>query len=92
MTSFDYSIVKQNSLQFLESPHGPPLNTLTPDEARAVLSGLQFIQVEKLPAVIDDHAIPNGGNDKLIIKILDLWVVKINIFLLECIFPEVNES
>jgi hypothetical protein len=48
MTSFDYSIVEQNTLQFLESLQGPPLNTLTPDESSAVLSGLQTIQIEKL--------------------------------------------
>jgi hypothetical protein len=60
MTGFDYSIVEQNSPLFLESLQGPPLNTLTPDEARAVLSGLQSIQIEKHPAVIDDHAITNG--------------------------------
>ena len=53
MTSFDYSIVEQNTRQFLESLQGPPLYTLTPDEARGVLSGLQSIQVEKLPAVIE---------------------------------------
>ncbi len=70
MTSFDYSIVEQNTRQFLESLQGPPLYTLTPDEARGVLSGLQSIQVEKLPAVIDDHAIPNGHNGKLNIKIV----------------------
>jgi acetyl esterase len=70
MNNFDYSIVEQKTRQFLESVHGPPLYTLTPEEARAVLSGLQSMQVEKLPAVIADHAIPNGRNGKLIIKIV----------------------
>ena len=41
MSKFDYSTVEQNTQKFLESLQGPPLYTLTPSDARAVLSSLQ---------------------------------------------------
>ena len=65
MSKFDYSTVEQNTLKFLESLQGPPLYTLTPNDARTVLSGLQSKSVQKLPAEIEDHIIPNGPNGEL---------------------------
>jgi acetyl esterase len=70
MSKFDYSRVEQNTQKFLESLQGPPLYTLTPGDARAVLSGLQSKSVQKLPTEIDDHIIPNGPNGELQIKIV----------------------
>ena len=70
MSKFDYSTVEQNTLKFLESLQGPPLYTLTPNDARAVLFGLQSKSVQKLPAEIEDHNIPNGPNGELQIKIV----------------------
>ena len=70
MSKFDYSTVEQNTLKFLESLQGPPLYTLTPNDARAVLSDLQSKSVQKLPAEIDGHIIPNGPNGELQIKIV----------------------
>ncbi len=70
MNKLDYSTVEQETKKFLESLQGPPLYTLTPNEARAVLSGLQSKDVQKLPAEIDDHAIPGGPNGDIKIKIV----------------------
>lgn len=70
MSNFDYSTVEQKTLRFLESLQGPPLYTLTPNDARAVLSGLQSKSVQKLPAEIDDHTIPNGHKGEIYIKIV----------------------
>jgi len=70
MSNFDYSTVEQKTLKFLESLQGPPLYTLTPNDARAVLSGLQSKSVQKLPAEIDDHTIPNGPKGEIYIKIV----------------------
>ncbi|MGN6630058.1 MAG: alpha/beta hydrolase [Candidatus Nitrosocosmicus sp.] len=69
----NYSTVEHKTKKFLESlqqNNGPPLYTLTPDGARAVLSSLQSMQVEKLSAEIEEKDIPIGPNGKISIKIL----------------------
>ncbi|MGN6622869.1 MAG: alpha/beta hydrolase [Candidatus Nitrosocosmicus sp.] len=69
----NYSTVEHKTKKFLESLQqndGPPLYTLTPDDARAVLSSLQSMQVEKLSAEIEEKDIPIGPNGKISIKIL----------------------
>jgi acetyl esterase len=58
MNKLDYATVEPATKKFLESLQGPPLYTLTPNEARMVLSGLQSQDVQKLPTEIDDHTIP----------------------------------
>jgi acetyl esterase len=71
--AFDYSTVEQKTRGFLESLQksgGPPLYTLTPNDARAVLSGLQSGPIQKPPAEIDSHTIQGGPNGKLSIKIV----------------------
>jgi len=71
MNRLDYSTVEQDTQKFLESLQGPPLYTLTPKDARAVLSGLQSKEeVQMLPAEIDDHAIPGGPNGDIKVKIV----------------------
>jgi acetyl esterase len=59
--------VEQHTRAFLESLQqnpGPPLYTLSPEQARAVLSGLQAsIPVKKLPADIEDRTVPGGPDD-----------------------------
>ncbi len=47
-------------LERVNSAGGKPLYELTPQEARAVLTGLQAVEVEKAPARIEDHNIPGG--------------------------------
>jgi acetyl esterase len=50
-------------LESLQQNPGPPLYTLSPEHARAVLSGLQAsIPVKKLPADIENRTIPGGTN------------------------------
>lgn len=69
----NYSTVEHKTKKFLESLQqndGPPLYTLTPDDARAVLSSLQSMPVEKLSAEIEEKDIPIGPNGKISIKIL----------------------
>ncbi|MGA9942496.1 MAG: alpha/beta hydrolase, partial [Nitrososphaeraceae archaeon] len=50
-------------LKSLQQNPGPPIYTLLPDQARAVLSGLQASgTVQKLPAEIENRTIPGGPN------------------------------
>ena len=60
-----YIELEQNARAFLESLQqqgGPPIYTLSPDKARAVLSGLQASSpVQKLPADIENRTIPGGS-------------------------------
>jgi acetyl esterase/lipase len=50
-------------LESLQQNPGPPLYTLSPEQARAVLSGLQAsIPVKKLPTDIENRTIPGGPN------------------------------
>lgn len=49
----------------LQKQGGPPIYTLSPDQARGVLSGLQASSpVQKLPADVDNRTIPGGSNSK----------------------------
>jgi acetyl esterase len=49
----------------LRQKGGPPIYTLSPSDARAVLSGLQAsIPVKKLPADIENRNVPNGPDGK----------------------------
>ena len=69
----NYSTVEHKTkkfLEFLQQNDGPPLYTLTPNDARAVLSSLQSMPVEKLSAEIEEKDIPIGPNGKISIKIL----------------------
>src|SRR6188508_1148579 len=67
MNTSSFKGVEQHTRAFLESLQqnpGPPLYTLSPEQARAVLSGLQAsIPVKKLPADIEDRTIPGGPDD-----------------------------
>ena len=57
-------------LEKLQQSGGPPLYTLTPSEARNVLSGLQAGPIEKLPAEIENKTIPGGPNGEISIQIV----------------------
>jgi len=68
-----YTTVEQKTqkfLEFLQQNSGAPLYTLTPEEARDVLSSLQSTSVQKLPADIEHQSIPNGPNGEISIKII----------------------
>jgi acetyl esterase len=62
------SELEQNTRAFLDNLQqmgGPPIYTLSPYDARAVLSGLQAsIPVKKLPADIENRTIPGGPGGK----------------------------
>ncbi|HEY9386481.1 MAG TPA: alpha/beta hydrolase [Nitrososphaeraceae archaeon] len=66
MNPSNFTGVEQKTRAFLESLQqkpGPPLYTLSPEKARAVLSGLQAsTPVKKLPADIENRTIPGGPN------------------------------
>ena len=68
MSADNYDGVEQNTQSFLKSLQqnpGPPIYTLLPDQARAVLSGLQTSgTVQKLPAEIENRTISGGPNAK----------------------------
>jgi len=64
MDTNNYPTVENKTKLFLEKLQqsgGPPLYTLTPTEARNVLSGLQAGPIEKLPAEIENQTIPGGS-------------------------------
>ena len=67
MNTSSFKGVEQRTRTFLESLQqnpGPPLYTLSPEQARAVLSGLQAsIPVKKLPADIEDRTVPGGPDN-----------------------------
>jgi acetyl esterase len=64
--TYNYTGLEQNTQAFLDNLQqqgGPPIYTLSPDKARAVLSGLQAsYPVQKLPADIENRTIPGGPN------------------------------
>jgi acetyl esterase len=63
-----YSELERNTRAFLDNLQqkgGPPIYTLSPSDARAVLSGLQAsIPVKKLPADIENRNIPSSPDGK----------------------------
>src|SRR5687768_6486941 len=73
MDTNKYPTVENKTKLFLEKLQqigGPPLYTLTPTEARNVLSGLQAGPIEKLPAEIENKTIPGGPNGEISIQIV----------------------
>ncbi|MGH9982084.1 MAG: alpha/beta hydrolase fold domain-containing protein, partial [Nitrososphaeraceae archaeon] len=73
MDTNNYPTVENKTKLFLEKLQqsgGPPLYTLTPTEARNVLSGLQADPIEKLPAEIENKTIPGGPNGEISIQIV----------------------
>lgn len=66
--TFNHTGLEQNTQAFLnnlQQKGGPPIYTLSPDKARAVLSGLQDSHpVQKLSADIENRTIPGGPNAK----------------------------
>ena len=73
MDTNNYPTVENKTKLFLEKLQqsgGPPLYTLTPTEARNILSGLQAGQIEKLPAEIENKTIPGGPNGDISIQIV----------------------
>ena len=66
MNPSNFTGVEKKTRVFLESlrqASGPPLYKLSPEQARAVLSGLQAsIPVKKLPADIESRTILGGPN------------------------------
>jgi acetyl esterase len=71
--TYSYTGVEQNTRAFLESLQqnpGPPLYTLSPGQARDVLSGLQAGPVTKLPAEIENRTISGGPTGEISIQII----------------------
>jgi acetyl esterase len=70
MTKRLYSELEQHARVFLndlQEKGGPPIYTLSPDKARAVLSGLQAsIPIQKLPADVQNRTISGGPNSEKI--------------------------
>jgi acetyl esterase len=66
--TFNHTGLEKNTkaiLDGLQQKGGPPIYTLSPEKARAVLSELQAsIPVKKLPAIIENRTIPGGPGDK----------------------------
>ena len=64
--TYNYTGLEQNARAFLDNLQqkgGPPIYTLSPDKARAVLSGLQAsYPVQKLSTDIENRTIPGGPN------------------------------
>ena len=68
MSNILYSELEQDAralLNNLQQQGGPPIYTLSPDNARGVLSGLQADSpIQKLPADVENRTIPGGSNSK----------------------------
>jgi acetyl esterase len=66
--TFNHTGLEKNTKAFLDSLQqkgGPPIYTLTPEKARAILSELQAsVPVKKLPAIIENRTIPGGPGGK----------------------------
>lgn len=62
--------VTQKFIDGLAAAGGPPLYTMSPDAARAVLAGAQSIPVTKLPAAIEDTTFPVGPTGTVRIRIV----------------------
>jgi acetyl esterase len=73
-TPYDYTGVEHKTRTFLETLQkqgGPPIYTLSPKDARAVLSNLQASNpVAMLPADIESRTIPGGPNGQMSIHII----------------------
>ena len=57
-------------LHTLEAQGGPPLYTLSPNDARAVLVKVQNIPVKKLPAEMEDRTISGGPTGEVALRIV----------------------
>ena len=72
-SKYDYRGVEQNTRAFLESLQlnpGQPIYKLPPEQARAVLSGLQAGNVKKLPAELESRNIPGGPTGDISVQIV----------------------
>jgi acetyl esterase len=72
-SKYDYKGVEQNTRAFLESLQlnpGQPIYKLPPEQARAVLSGLQAGNIKKLPAEIESRNIPGGPTGDISVQIV----------------------
>ncbi len=70
----NYSGLEQHTKSFLldmKAKNNPPINSLPPSEARAVLSGLQYSYPADMPeAVVHNQTIPVGPNNETMIQIV----------------------
>ena len=66
--TFNHTALEKHTKVFLDDLQqkgGPPIFTLSPEKARAVLSGLQAsVPVKMLPAEIENRTIPGGPGGK----------------------------
>jgi acetyl esterase len=60
----------QNFVDALTAAGGPPIYTLSPDDARDVLAGAQAQPVAKLPASIEDTTFPVGPTGSVRIRVV----------------------
>lgn len=60
----------QKFIDALTEKKGPPLYTLSPKEARAVLDNVQKVDVEKMPADIEERKIPMGTKGEVSVHIV----------------------
>ena len=73
MVTYSYTGVEQNTRAFLESLQknpGPSIYTLSPAQARDVLSGLQAGPITKLPADKENRTISGGPTGEISIQII----------------------
>ena len=82
-----YSELEQNARVFLNNSQqkgGPPIYTMSPDNARAVLSGLQAsYPVAKIPSDIENRTIPDSQMAKTYLSpYFDLQIAAMKLYLL----------
>src|SRR5215207_9922434 len=54
----------------LAADGGPPLNTLSPEEARAVLDRAQSGDIAMAPAEVEEHTIPGGPDGTVSVTVV----------------------
>ena len=77
MVTYSYTGVEQNTRAFLESLQqnpSPPIYTLSPAQARDVLSGLQAGPATKLPSDIESRTISGGPTGEKSTNFFDLQI------------------
>ena len=62
--------IAQSFADGLAAAGGPPLYTLTPEDARAVLDRLQAGPVALAPAEVEEHAVPGGPSGQVSVTVV----------------------
>jgi acetyl esterase len=69
-TQVQAPVLEPRTQRFIDALDGPPLYTLSPHDARDVLSSVQSVTVAKLPAMREDLFLPTGPTGAVQVRIV----------------------